>query len=153
MEKVLSELDKIVVSIQTTSDNYVVVRTEFPAHSAFGPPARAKSKVNLQYTIHVPRQTRIIVRHESGEVKVHDVAANVDVIARSGGIQLDLPESERFIIDAHARQGEVISDWASRAGDRPDLPSPYRVTLRVECGDISIRKTRGTPVSDECSNG
>lgn len=131
MEKALTELDKIVVSMETAG-NHVVVRTEFPAHT--------RVKANLQYTIHVPRQTRIIVRHQAGEVKVHDVAANMEVLAHSGGIQLELPELEQFVIDAQTRQGEVVSDWSLPAA--AGLASPYRVTLRMDSGDISIHRAR-----------
>lgn len=151
-ERALDELDKIVVSAEPVKANHLVVKTEFPANGVFGPPSRAKTKVNLQYVIRVPRTTRIIVRHDAGEVRVHDVTANMDVAARSGRIRLDLPEDQDFVIDAQAREGDITSEWCSNK--RNSWRTAHRVTLRLGVGDICITKSHEDDTDeDDSSNG
>jgi hypothetical protein len=148
MEKALVQLERIVVRTDQVADDHLVIRTEFPSWNLFSRLLGAKPNVHLSYTIRVPKQTRLIIRHNVGEVRVHDVAANMDVTARVGDIDVNLPDGERYTIDAKARIGGVSSDWCSAAhrysADGELLPEviAHRVTLRVGIGDITVRKSR-----------
>jgi predicted membrane protein len=148
MEKALAQLERIVVRTDQVADDHLVIRTEFPSWNLFTRLLGGKSNVHLSYTIRVPKQTRLIIRHDVGEVRVHDVAANMDVTARIGDIDVNLPDDERYTIDAKAHIGDVSSDWCPAAqrysAEGEMLPDAiaHRVTLRVGVGDITVRKSR-----------
>lgn len=139
IERALNQLDRIVVTTEPVADNHVVIRSEIPSW--------AKSAVTVSYLIKIPRRTKVVVRHDVGEVSVHDVTASIDVAARSGGVQLDLPATERFDIDAHTERGEVNSEWC--AEDRRSPMPAFAVTIRLGNGEINIRRLRAGPHAAE----
>jgi hypothetical protein len=147
LDRAIAALDRIIVSTEQRSNDHVLIRTAFPSRSVMRP-LHGKSNVHLVYTIHVPRQTRLIVKHDAGELKVHDVTANMLLSNRFGGIEVSLPENERYAIDAKARIGAVNSEWRPTIDDRSadDGAAPHQLQLRVGVGEIIVHKT---PVSVE----
>ena len=79
IDQAIAELDRIVVTTDHVGDNHVVIRTKLPSRSAYICTPRGRSKVKLQYTIKVPKQTKVIVRQETGQVSVKNITANVEV--------------------------------------------------------------------------
>ncbi len=147
MEKGLAQLERIVVTTDQVTDNHIVIRTECPPSNLFARALSSRPDIHLSYRIKVPRQTRLIIRHDVGEVRVHDMAANMEVSTRVGDIDVKLPDDQRYTVDAKARVGDVDSDWCPAAqrysmdGDMMDGTLAHHVTLRVGVGDIVVRKT------------
>lgn len=139
MEKVAAELDRIVIATEQVANDHFLIRTEFPSrnHSRL---ARVKGNVHLAYRIHVPRQTRLVVHQESGGLKIHDVTASMQLSNRTGDIEVNLPDNERYAIDARVRVGGVTSDWCSESEPSDDGVEPHQLLLRVGVGDITVRK-------------
>ena len=74
--------------------------------------------------------------------------ANMLLSNRFGGIEVSLPENERYAIDAKARIGAVNSEWCPSMLDQfaDDGAAPHQLQLRVGVGEIIVHKT---PVSVE----
>ncbi len=147
LDRATAALDLIRVTAEQQSTGHLLIRTAFPSRAALRP-VNGKSNVRLTYTIHVPRQTRLLVKHDMGELKVHDVTANMLLSNRMGDIVLSLPENERYDIDARAKNGGVNSEWCPDHTDRltGDGVTPHQLQLRVGVGEIIVHKT---PVSVE----
>ncbi len=143
IERVSEGLDQVLVTAHQVGNDHVVIRTEFPSHSVLHP-LGGRSSVQLKYRIHVPRETRLVVSQDSGALKVNDVRASMVLSNRLGDIELSLPETERYAIDARARFGGVNSEWCS--SNRPeradDGTPPHRLQLRVGTGEITVRKAK-----------
>lgn len=144
MDRAVAALDLVVISTEQLANDHVVIRTGFPSRAAMRP-LHGKSNVHLSYRINVPRQTRLVVTQETGELKVHNVTASMMLRNRIGDIQLDLPDDQDYAVDAKARIGEVSSEWCCQLESAGGSVAPHRLQLRVGIGDITVRKSR-TPV-------
>jgi hypothetical protein len=149
--KAMRDLDSIQVSTKRNGDE-LAVTTEFPHHRAFPyvSPLSVVTNFDLEYRIRVPRNAKVIVKHEDGEVHVDGVAGNVQVTARQGLITLRLAGETQPSIDAKSDAGSVISDFAGNETRRP-WPFGHRLIegtsaasqnlqLRIGFGDIVILK-------------
>jgi hypothetical protein len=80
IDHAIAELDRIVVTTDHVGENRVVIRTQFPSRDGYIRTARGgKSKVKLNYTIKVPKETKIIVTQDEGQVSVKNISSNVEV--------------------------------------------------------------------------
>lgn len=140
LDRVLAALDRIVVSTEQRTADHLLVKTAFPSRIAMHAMS-GRSNVHLRYSIHVPRNTRLVVRHEMGELKVRDVTANMLLSNRKGDIVLSLPENERYAIDARARTGGVHSELCPLKTFADDGAAPHQLQLRVDVGAITVRKS------------
>lgn len=70
---------------------------------------RGVSSFELQYMIKVPRNARLIIDHDSGNVHVDDVIGNVQVKNGVGQITLHLPEQGHYAFGAKCDLGAVDS--------------------------------------------
>ncbi len=103
----------------------------------------------VEYRLHVPRNSHVIVSHASGYVSVTGVAGSVEADNRRGDIVLMLPNLAAYSIDAHTKAGVVTSDLA---GARPrkhlsgeaftagDAASGHQLRLRMGFGGITIKE-------------
>jgi hypothetical protein len=139
IEKANEDLDRIVVTTRHLTDQHVVIRTEFPGHSVLRL-LGGRSKVHLTYVIHVPRQTRLMVKQQMGELKIHEVSASMILSNRIGDIEVTLPATEKYSIDAKARVGGVNSELCEEHVSKDDGIAPHRLQLRVDVGDITVRQ-------------
>ena len=140
MAAAIADLDRILIGTERPSDDHLIITTSFPTRK-LPRPLRGKSNVQLEYRIRAPRQTRLVIRHDVGDVEVNNIAGDMKVSARVGEITLGVPANTRFALDAKARLGDVCSELAA-----PDGPA-YELYLRVGIGDISVHKL--TPVEAE----
>jgi hypothetical protein len=147
MPHAMAELDRILIGTERPSDNHLVITTTFPDRNMTRP-LRGKSNVDLEYHIRAPRQTRLIVKHDIGEVNVSDIVGDMRVTARIGDISLHLSPEARYAVNAKAKVGEVCSEWGNsmrdhligaQAMEHADPPA-YELYLRVGIGDISVHK-------------
>ena len=162
-ERELKELDSVRVSTKLNG-NELVVNTEFPHHKSFPwvSPVSDTTDFDLEYRIMVPRDTKIIVKHDAGEVHLVGLTGNIVATVPQGLISLSLTGDTPRSIDAKSRIGSVTSDFAGAVTRHP-WPFGHEVTeapattaqnlrLRVGYGDIVIRKAF-TPRSPDSLSG
>jgi hypothetical protein len=118
--KATRELDRVQISTKRNGDE-LVVTTEFPHHRAFPwvTPLQTVTNFDLEYRIKVPRNAKLVVRHEDGEVHVDDVTGNIQVTARQGLIALRVVSEMPPAIDAKSHIGTVDSDFAGKETLQP----------------------------------
>jgi hypothetical protein len=118
--KAAQELDRVRISTKRNGDD-LVVTTEYPRHRAFPyvTPLQTVINFDLEYVIKVPRNAKLIVKHDDGEVHVDDVTGNIQVTARQGLIALRLTSEMPPSIDAKSYIGTVNSDFAGKETLQP----------------------------------
>jgi hypothetical protein len=149
-EKAVQDLAKAQVKT-ARQGNEVVITTEHPRRGIF--PGHAD--FYIEYRINAPRDARLVVDHETGEVHVENLISDIRIAVSRGAISLRLPQENQYVIDAKTAVGGVVSDFPGqtrrrlgRVGYRfTATPSaaPHSVYLRIECGDIAILKIRKPP--------
>jgi hypothetical protein len=155
-EKELKDLDSVRVSTKLNGSE-LVVNTEFPHHKSFPwvSPVSDTTDFDLEYRIMVPRNTRIVVKHNAGEVHFAGLTGNIEATVPQGLISLWLTGDTTRSIDAKSRIGSVTSDYPGTVTRHP-WPLGHEVTeapsttaqnlhLRVGYGDIIIRKAFTLP--------
>lgn len=80
--------------------------------------------------------------------------AKIDVKVRSGAIEVALPETAKFSLDAETEKGEVMNDFGGRVKEEVSarggkltaaMPGAPVVTLKTERGSLTVRKAIPTP--------
>jgi DUF4097 and DUF4098 domain-containing protein YvlB len=111
----------------------------------------------------VTRSKNIRLEGVSGDVRLQDdngavevgmrTLGNVQIDNRNGDIQLSLPDKAGFRVDAHAREGEIQSDFAGVNVDNKEHEArasgsvgsgTSHIVLNNEHDNIEIRKGSGT---------
>ena len=142
------QLERVHITTTLESASRLVIETEFPSRNLFKRPLRGKSNLDLEYRVKAPRNTRLDIRHDIGEVAVAGIAGDISVTNRIGAISLKVPPGQTYSVDARARIGDVSSDFdpqvrrkmlvgASLVGDRL---ATHRIYARVGIGEISVRR-------------
>lgn len=146
-ETIASKLGQVQVIAQRHGEE-MVVTTKFPKKRRLL--WASLGDLYLRTHVSVPRATRVVVRHHSGEVHVIDVPGDLDVRVPRGLISLSLPQSGTYEIDAKSDFGAVISDFPGHAQRRfwltghqflqnTPINAP-KLRLRIGYGDIEILK-------------
>jgi hypothetical protein len=156
-EKHVPDLEKIQIKTERHG-NEVVVTTDFPRYAIFPPPLPWRSghaQFDLEYRVSAPREARLVIDHNTGEVHVADVASDVHATVLKGSISLRVPEENQYAIDAKTDAGSIFSDFPGEMRSRLGLvghrfnwklSSPgHNLYLRVGYGDIAILKIRKPP--------
>lgn len=138
-------------TVLISSTELTITTTLASRHGTWAPPlpANTTNGVAADYEIHVPRDSRLEIRHGAGFVQVIGVAGDINAAAKRGDIMLWLP-SAAYSIDARTRLGLVSSELSGATFRR--LPAGERFTqvathpshalhLRIGFGGITIRKT------------
>jgi hypothetical protein len=111
-------------------------------------PAKTTNDVAADYEIHVPRDSRLAIRHGSGLVQVRGVTGDIQASASRGDILLWLPLGS-YSVDAATRFGTVSSELDGAAHDRLLVgehfrrasPAPsHHLELRMGFGGITLRQ-------------
>jgi hypothetical protein len=112
--------------------------------------------VMLDYEIHVPRNSNLVIHHGVGQVLVSDVAGDIEAKCSRGDIILMLPDPGPYSIDAKSKLGNVLSDLDGEAhlehliGERFANAPPARsrrIYLRVGFGGITIKALESKPAA------
>jgi len=69
------------------------------------------SHVKLEYQLHVPRDSKLVIDHGVGLVSVRGVTGDIHASCGRGDIVLWLPSTGTYSIDARSRLGKVYSDF------------------------------------------
>ncbi len=153
-EKAARELDRVKISAERKGAE-LVITTDFPKNvlPPFSPFGRATS-FNLNYMVKVPRDSKLVIEHNIGEVHVDGVAGDVHATALQGLIFMHLPEQARYSIDAKSGIGTVKSDFAGSTEPRlfgqafVQSTGPHKLYLRIRFGDIILFKTETPQLPD-----
>lgn len=139
--KALEKLDQVKVAVTKLGEKELVIASTIPFRRG----------LDMRYRIRVPWQSRLVIEHDIGDVKILDVAGDMVVSDRIGDIAVRLPEAEAYQIDAQTRLGDVKSEFAGTShrvllvGEQLQTgpaQNARRVDLRVAIGGIQIYKLR-----------
>jgi hypothetical protein len=145
-------LDRIRLVPERKGDE-LAITTEFPKHEMLTRLFRGVSAFELQYRIKVPRNARLIIEHDSGNVYIDDVSGDVHAKNGIGQITLHLPQDGHYAFDAKSDLGAVDSDFPGpEQGKLFHLGHAYisqappsgaqKLYARIGYGDITILKIR-----------
>jgi hypothetical protein len=155
-------LERIRVVTERRSDKELAISTILPAHNSFFSsvppmgrtilsvqvPPNNKRGIAVDCTVHVPRNSRLIVRHDSGYVWVSGVTGDIEVRSRTGDMVVMLPDAGPYAIDARTGVGGVSSDLTGKPRSRFLVGTHFaraseaparRIYLRMGRGSITIK--------------
>jgi hypothetical protein len=148
------QLEGVRISTERKGDE-IVVTTMFPKHPALVRPFRGFSDSHLEYRIKAPRNARLTIDHNIGEVHIFGISGDVHATSKMGQITVQLPEEGRYAIDAKSLLGAIDSDFPGDEHTKrkfghtfsQQAPSPsQKLYFRIGFGDIAIVKTRIPPM-------
>lgn len=165
---------QIQVVTERRSDKELAVSTVLPRRSSIFRPIQPlehfvltrplvpsnRHGVTVEYRLLVPRDSRLVIHHDTGYVWVSDVTGDMDVRSRTGDLTVLLPETAQFQVDARTRLGSVSSDAAGKGHYRFVVGSHFayedsapvrHVTLRTGCGSITVKQ--GPPFAPFSKDG
>lgn len=135
-------VEAVKVTAERKSDTELEISTTLPHYSRWTHPFGPMAGVWMQYRLRVPRNSKLVIHHENGEVLVTGVTADIEATGHAGDIVVLLPETEKYSIDAKSKFGAVTSDFD---GDfRHGLTrSEYALTAPAPAHQIHLRMGRG----------
>jgi hypothetical protein len=151
-------LERVRIVAERQSDSELTISTIAP-HKRFPYLWGGKGGVKVEYLIHAPRDSRLVIQHGAGYVLVSNMTGDVEATSHSGDILLMLPDSGTYSIDARSKLGVVSSDFAGAAHRRYLVGSAFahatssashRIYLRTRIGGITIKSV---PVEAEAPAG
>jgi hypothetical protein len=131
--------DRVRVTATPQKDE-VVVTTVAPKHFS-----------DMEYRIRVPRNARLVIDHNQGEVHIDGVTGEMHVTDRKGQITVHVPQDGQYAIDARAKLGAIDSDFPGREDRKLKFGHTFvsaassaaqKMYLRVGFGDITILAIR-----------
>jgi hypothetical protein len=152
--------DEIRVVAEKRSDKELAISTSLPVRhnliSSILPskriivtmPVHSKRGITVEYTVHVPRESRLVVHHDNGYVWVSDVTGDIEVYSHTGDMIVMLPDPGPYSIDARTRFGSVSADSRGKVNRSFVVGSHFtyagqassrRVHLRMGRGSITIK--------------
>jgi hypothetical protein len=145
-------LDSVQIVTERKSGTELWISTVLASRSGFlRPPLPRKTKgdVRIEYEIHAPRDTKLVIHHGTGQVLVTDVAGDIEATGGRGDIVLMLPGSGSYSFDAKSKFGTVISAFDGdphprryRLGEyyaTAGSPQAHRIFLRMGFGGITLK--------------
>lgn len=149
-----AEATKRVESVHVTadrrSDTDLEISTVAPHYSRWTHPFGSTGGVMVEYQIHVPRNSKLVIHHGTGDVFVTNVTSDIEATGHAGDITLLLPGTGQYSIDAKSRIGTVSSDFDGDSQRRRlvgtryahTTPAPaHRIYLRMGLGGITIKES------------
>jgi hypothetical protein len=145
-----ADLDRVRIVTEHKSPPELTISTELPSRHAWIPPftRHTTAGVIVQYEIHVPRDSRLVVHHGTGSVSVNGVAGDIEARVGRGDILLWLPPGS-YSLDARTKFGVVSSDLEGNAHNRyligesftqVNPPPSHRLHLRMGFGGITLKE-------------
>lgn len=142
------KLDQIKLVTERKGDE-LTITTEFPKHPLPLRPFVGVSDYDLQYVIKVPKNARLVIEHDSGNIYIDDVTGDVRAKDGFGQITFHLPEQGQYAIDAKCDLGAINTDFPGpehgKLVDRtlvsePPAAGAQKLYARMGIGDIMIMK-------------
>jgi hypothetical protein len=144
-------LENVHIVTERKSSTEIVISTTLPTRSGLFSlflPHKTTDSVAIEYKIHVPRNSNLVIHHGMGSVLVGDVTGNIEATCGRGDIVLMLPETGAYSFDAKSKLGAVVSDFGGtprlrryRLGERyaAERSPSSEIRLRVGFGGITIK--------------
>jgi hypothetical protein len=142
--------EEVQVTAERRSDSDLQISTVVPHYSRWTHPFGSTGGVMLEYQIHVPRNTRLVIHHRTGDILVTNVTGDIEATGHAGDIILLLPETEKYAIDARSGIGTVTCDFGGVFQRRHVTGIEYalkaaapahRIYLRMGLGGIAIKES------------
>jgi hypothetical protein len=143
------DLKAVKVATDRKSDNELVISTMIATHdSLLSSVAKTKTDVQLEYQIHAPRDSELLIHHGDGSVIVNNIIGNIDANSNRGDIVVMIPDPESRLVDARTRFGPIASDFSGTthrkhligqsfvSGKASDSAS---IRLRMGYGGITVK--------------
>lgn len=150
------QLGRVQVKLERRSATELSISTATPSRRHFPFFSSAAGPVTIDYELHIPRESRVIVHHEGGYVMASQVNGEIEATNPRGDIVLMLPDPGPYSIDAKSKFGAVQSDFEGQShlvhliGDRfaNSAVSPSRrVYVRVGVGGVTIKELPAASVT------
>lgn len=113
-------------------------------------PFMFKNNLELEYKVKVPQAIYLKVIHSIGEVQIKNIIGDIEATCKIGELVLELPEKERYDVDARVKIGDVESDFGGKYNrqkllgakltDEVNRSEPHKLYLRVGIGEIGVKK-------------
>jgi hypothetical protein len=140
-EKLAPRLDTITVAADRKSDSELAITTVWAKRSRLVPvgPRLTRNGVHLEYRIHIPCNSRLVVNHRGGSVEISNVTADVEASNRDGDILLMLPAAGLYSIDARSKMGHIASDFGGKTRERLFLGQKFTGAPPAATSHIRLR--------------
>jgi hypothetical protein len=140
-------VENVKVTVDRHSDTDIAISTAVTNFKRFWHPFGPAGHVVMQYRIHVPRNSKLVIHHDHGDVLVSQVVGDIEATGEHGDIVLLLSEKEKYSIDAKSKFGTVNCDFdgAFEHGmysSRYSLTAPapaHRIVVTEGVGGIDIK--------------
>jgi hypothetical protein len=141
-------LERVKISAERKSPAELAISTVLPP-KGFPLFTSPTGKVIIDYQVHVPRDSHVVIHHGSGYVMVSNVSGEIEATSGSGDIMVLLPDPGPYNIDAKSKFGTVLSDFSGDdhvqhlVGERfaaANAAPAKRVYLRVGRGGVTIKE-------------
>ena len=150
-QQALQHMERLHVSTETRSGQEVVISTAAARGKLLliSWPRPKKRGVTAEYKVLVPRDSRLIIRHDNGYVWVSDLTGDINIHSHTGDMIVTLPDAVEYSIDARTRMGSISSDFVGKGNKQFLIGSHFafaghspkrRVELRMGRGCITILK-------------
>jgi hypothetical protein len=146
-EQAARTLERVHIVAEPRSDSELTISTILPRR-LFAHLLGGKRGLMVEYQIHAPRNSRLVIHHGRGHVLLSNVTGDVEATSSGGDILLMLPDSGTYSIDARSKLGTVSSDFAGASHRRHLVgsgfaratpPPSHRIYLRTGMGGITIK--------------
>src|SRR5262249_12890610 len=142
--------DRVQVKANRRSDSQLEILTAVPHHNRFRHPFGGTAGFTVEYQIHAPRNSKLVIHHSGGDVLITSVAGEIEASNHAGSITVLLPETGKYAIDAKTDIGIVSSDFDGNYKHRNLIGIGFaenaaaaatRIRLRVGVGGITIKSS------------
>jgi hypothetical protein len=139
------ELDKVKTTFSRKGEE-IVLTTDYH-HSSMPFLFRGGPPIDVIYEIKMPREARLIVDQDTGDVHLAQLSGEIRATVRSGSINVVVPGEIQYSVDAKSKFGTVTSNLAKPEhgifflGEQLGYDSPkpaHKLYLRASSGDIVI---------------
>jgi hypothetical protein len=138
------------VMTKRMSDSELVISTILETHDGLlSSTAKTKGNVWIEYQIHAPHDTKLVIHHENGTVHVTDIAGDIEANGSRGDIVLMLRELGSYSIDAKTQFGTVVTDapgnshrtffLIGRTFTTGKTSGSHRIYARMGYGGITVK--------------
>jgi hypothetical protein len=144
--RVKKKLERIGLVVERESGD-VTVEMQAPSRHFWARLLRGKTNATVTCTVMIPRDAKLMVRHQDGAVVVYGAGGDIDAAARFGDIVLQLAAPGKYSVDARVRVGGVYTDYEGKYRQPLLVGQKFvteggagarKVTARVGVGGISI---------------
>ena len=142
-------LNRFRAKLERSQAGDILITAAYPSWNPITRPLRDRTAVSLQYVIKVPHRAHLVIRHESGDLRMEGLTGVIEASVLTGDIEWRVAEANPYAIDAKCRIGGVYSDFdgdhrarevvGERFGHHADS-SAQKAELRVGLGGIQILK-------------